>query len=72
MNKNAPKKLLPETPEIKIKKEMANIVLKHAYQTVKDMGLLVVNFDAGFNELMTNNSMSVITKEEWDNGIWRG
>jgi hypothetical protein len=67
-----PKPLLPETDEVKEKKKQAQFILQKAFKEVHDMGLRTVCFDVKWNEPMTSSSVSVITPEEWEWGVWPG
>lgn len=66
------KPLLPQTDEIKEKKRRANAILQRAFKEVHDMGLRTVCFDVKWNEPISSSSVSVITTEELEWGVWPG
>lgn len=66
------KGLLTETEETKAKKAVAMTKLRDAFSEIREMGLMAVNFDSGFNERVSSANLSVITKEEREHGVWRG
>lgn len=66
------KSVLPESPEIRQKKDQAFAIIDKAFREVRDLGILTVVFDVTFNERIGASNISFITQEEWEHGIWRG
>jgi hypothetical protein len=61
---------LPQSEEVLLNKLRAKELMRKAFQQIEDMGLLVVSFDATYNQKMDAASVDYITPEEWEHGTW--
>jgi hypothetical protein len=64
------RKPLPASVELLEKKREAQKIMHEAFAKINALGLSVVCFDAKWNELMDSGSVSFITREEWEHGVW--